>query len=95
MSYRRTDERGAARASPPPPPIPRRPKSVLQTPAAGSTDGSYRSELAFSIHEATNIATDVGDAAGTEELRGFTNEIEQSMQKLAQLQTRAAVSVIV
>ncbi len=56
---------------------------------AGNT---ARSELAISISEAANIATDVGDAAGTEELRGFTNEIEQSMQKLAQLQTRAAVS---
>ncbi|KAL5963120.1 Talin-1, partial [Taenia solium] len=66
------------------------PKRPVLTPNTLST----RSELALSIKEAANIATDVGDAAGTEELRGFTSEIEQSMEKLTQLQSKAAVGLV-
>lgn len=66
------------------------PKRPVPTSHALST----RSELALSIKEAANIATDVGDAAGTEELRGFTSEIEQSMEKLTQLQSKAAVGPV-
>ncbi|BHF59798.1 Talin-1 [Sparganum proliferum] len=51
---------------------------------------STRSQLAESIAKAEEIATDVGDAAGTQELRGFTSEIENSVQKLVQLQSRTA-----
>uniref|UniRef100_A0A5K3EGD4 FERM domain-containing protein n=1 Tax=Mesocestoides corti TaxID=53468 RepID=A0A5K3EGD4_MESCO len=78
--FRRSDETQPPK---PPPPIPKRSTLV-------SHSLSTRSDLAKSISEAANIATDVGDAAGTEELRGFTNEIEQSMQKLTQLQTKTA-----
>ncbi|KAL5112171.1 Talin-2 [Taenia crassiceps] len=66
------------------------PKRHVQTMHSLST----RSELALSIKEAANIATDVGDAAGTEELRGFTSEIEQSVEKLTQLQSKAAEPVV-
>ncbi|VDN96364.1 unnamed protein product [Rodentolepis nana] len=63
--------------------IPKRPFSANQ-------NFHPRSELARSIEEASSIATDVGDAAGTEELRGFTSEIEHSVQKLTQLQSKTA-----
>nr|CDS22504.1 talin 2 [Echinococcus granulosus] len=65
-------------------------KQPLKQPVLTTQSFSKRSELALSIKEAANIATDVGDAAGTEELRGFTSEIEQSMEKLTQLQSKAA-----
>ncbi|VDL47892.1 unnamed protein product [Hymenolepis diminuta] len=68
------------------PPIPKRP--------ATNQDLSSRSELARSIKEASNIATDVGDAAGTEEIRGFTSEIEHSVQKLTQLQSKTAKQIL-
>ncbi|KAM7533362.1 hypothetical protein Aperf_G00000120428 [Anoplocephala perfoliata] len=71
-----------------------RPSSQYQAmpkrPIAANQGLPSRSELTMSIKEASNIATDVEDAAGTEELRGFTSDIEHSVRKLTQLQSRAA-----
>nr|VZI31552.1 unnamed protein product [Spirometra erinaceieuropaei] len=79
------------------PAIPARPASRVAasvcSPAKQTTEPnilSTRSQLAESIAKAEEIATDVGDAAGTQELRGFTSEIENSVQKLVQLQSRTA-----
>ncbi|VDN30609.1 unnamed protein product [Dibothriocephalus latus] len=80
------------------PALPARPASRVTAPAAAATNQttdtnllSTRSQLAESIAKAEEIATDVGDAAGTQELRGFTSEIENSVQKLVQLQSRASM----
>ncbi|VDL88609.1 unnamed protein product [Schistocephalus solidus] len=79
------------------PAIPARPASrvtasvnVLAKQTTETNLLSTRSQIAESIAKAEEIATDVGDAAGTQELRGFTTEIENSVQKLVQLQSRAA-----
>lgn len=69
------------------------PQQLPKRPVLTTHNLSTRSEFARSIREASDIATDAGDAAGTEELREFTTEIEQSMQKLIQLQSKAAVGL--
>ncbi len=82
----------AAPRRPVPPPVAAKPKGVRLSSGDEPAATVYRSELAVSLAKAAEIATDVGDAAGTQELKNYTAEIEQSMQRLVQLQHRNNVS---